>query len=410
MEHERSKASDVVLLVADKLKEVGLFGVSAVKYESIGQIEDAVACYLEDNNFDRAKKLIVTIKPGTLRQKLEKMLKDKDSSHGGNNDVIDVEGLEMLLERGEYEKVVTSALKHSDEMFNKYLKKIVEKYLQQKNYIGAAEFLERYETPIYKYNLELYKELAEEILAEENVDELRALKDMLFCCLKHLVNHQEFTSEMKYLARLHKISYYQHIKAVMKANPNDYKFSFYYACMTILSYGDIVKFDLALLDAGMEARNRNLKGVAFILLNRYVDLYEIIQDPSVKLDWAQEFDETEMPQKDPFKSETNILTSDEKDKLQTWIVKTSVDKSVEFKLPKKDCPKCKKKIFEFNTVCMSCSYTYDQCVVTGYPINTQSETISCSNCSKKALKEAWKEWISIKEKCPWCNSIQISYK
>lgn len=410
LEYERSKATDVILYVADKLKATGNFKNAALKYESIGQIEEAVVCYLEARQLDPAQKLISSLKPGKLKDNLEKQFMIKSKETDGPNPSVDIEGLEMLFDRGDNDKCLSFAMKHSDEVFNKYLNKIVQKFIMDKNYIVAAEYLEKYETPIYKYNLELYKELAEEILAEENIDELRALKNMLFCCLKHLVNYQEFTNEMKYLARLHKIAYYQFLKSSMKSSPQNFKYSFYFVCMCILSYGDIVKFDLALLDAGMVAREKNYKGVAFILFNRYLDIYEVIQDPSIKLQWEKELDDTELPQEEPFKSEVNILSGKEKDELQTWVVKTSVDKSIDFTLPKKECPKCHKHIYEFNTVCNSCSYNYDQCIVTGYPINTQSETISCSNCNKKALKDAWKEWISNKETCPWCSSIQISYK
>lgn len=322
----------------------------------------------------------------------------------------DINGLEMLLERGDYERCLDLAMKNSDMIFNEFLIKIIEKYIKERNYISAAEFLERYETPIYKNNLNVYKILAEEILAEENEDELRSLKNMLFVCVKHLAEYPDFSNEYKYLSRLHKISYYQHIKAVMKVSKKDFPFSYYHVCMSILAYGDIIKFDLALLDAGLVAKEKGIKNVAFILLSRYVDLYEVIQDPSVKLESEKEFENTEIPQQDTFKSENNILSPEEKDNMQTWIVKTTVDKSIDFSLPKKDCPKCKKKIFEYNTICTFCSYTYDQCIITGYPINTQNECISCSNCKKKALKDSWKEWISTQEKCPWCNSIQISYK
>jgi len=136
----------------------------------------------------------------------------------------------------------------------------------------------------------------------------------------------------------------------------------------------------------------------------------VIQDPNQKLEPEKEFEETDIPQIDLYRSENNILKADEKDKLLTWIIQNSVDKTIEYTLPKRECPKCKTLIFEYNVSCHSCSYSFDQCIITGYPINTQTETISCSNCNKKALKEAWKEWIGINEKCPWCNSIQISYK
>ncbi len=136
----------------------------------------------------------------------------------------------------------------------------------------------------------------------------------------------------------------------------------------------------------------------------------MIDDPSNKLEPDKEFERTEIPQENPFRSDANILSNDKKEELQTWIVKTSVNKTITIGLPKKDCPKCKKSIYDGNSICPYCYYSYDQCIITGHPINTNSDTISCSNCKKKALREAWKEWISHNEQCPFCKSVQISYK
>ena len=405
-EYERNRYSEVLIIVAQKQRDLGLFKKAAEKFKSEGYWEDAVYCYMEVDMFNQCYEIISKLPEGQLKVKLNKLVSEEHKKKRGD---IGPEGLELLFHQRQYEKCLEAAMKLSDEMFNKYLFKIVEAYIIDKSYIGAADLLERYETPINKNNLNWYKELSEEILAEENIDELKSLKNMLNCCLKHLVNYQEFANEMKYLARLHKISYYQYLKANMKNNQN-FNYSYYHLSIGVLSYGDIIKFDQALYDAGTFARDQGQKGIAFILLDRYLDIYEIINDPQSKLEFKKEFDKTDIPQSDPFIGQQNILSNEEKEKLQTWIVKTSVDKNIDFTFPQKDCAKCKKKIFEYNTSCHHCGYQYDQCIITGYPINTQSDTIKCSNCNKKALKEAWKEWISNKERCPWCDSIQISYK
>lgn len=411
MEYDRKRATDVVIAVASKMQNVGIFDKAGLMFENVGQVEDAADCYIEANLYDQAHKLIETMREGETKKRLQVKLSKVSGKKILPEDPNELaKELENQIQIGDYDKCLSMAMKQSDELFNKYLINIVKKFLVDKNLSGAADFLAKYHTPIYKYNLDLYKELAEEILAEENLDELRSLKDMLFCCLKQLVNHEEFTNELKHLARLHKIAYYQFLKFTMKQNPQNFPKSYYLICMCVLSYGDIIKLDLGLLDAGVAARDANEKANAFILLNRYIDLYEIIEDPNVKLEFEKEFEDTEIPQSDIFRSEVNILSHEKKEELLTWIVKASVDKNLEKRLTRRECPKCKKKSFECNLVCPSCHYTYDQCVVTGYPINTQSETVTCSNCKKKALTECWKEWISQKEICPWCGSVQMSYK
>jgi hypothetical protein len=233
---------------------------------------------------------------------------------------------------------------------------------------------------------------------------------MLLCINKQLPNYEEFQSEFKTLSRLHRISYYQHIKFTIKPKKDNFVKTYYRVCIAVLSFGDIIKLDLALLDAGLVCREIGQKGNGFILLNRYLDFYEVIDDPSNKLEDESEFKDTEIPQTDPFRSEANIITPDKKEEIHEWIVKASVDKGIIKSLNRRLCPKCSKNIFEGNTYCKFCNYTFEICVISGYPIHPGVESVNCTSCGKKAIKECWKEWIGSFDQCPWCKSIQMPYK
>ena len=63
----------------------------------------------------------------------------------------------------------------------------------------------------------------------------------------------------------------------MKPKKESFPKSYYRVCETVLAFGDIIKFDLALLDAGLACRDLGMKGNALILLNRYFDVYDEIK-------------------------------------------------------------------------------------------------------------------------------------
>ena len=136
------------------------------------------------------------------------------------------------------------------------------------------------------------------------------------------------------------------MKLTCKINQPSYKKTYYRLCLSVLSYGDIIKLDLALLDAGLICRELGLKGNAFILLNRYLDIYEVIEDNSNKLDEEAELKDTEIPQVDVYMSESNIINAQTKKESHEWIVKANIDKSFENTLNRKPCLKCNKNIFE----------------------------------------------------------------
>jgi intraflagellar transport protein 172 len=417
-EFNKNRANDVTYKVAIKLKRIGKLLEAADLFERTSQVEEAVECYLNANMFDKAKQLIGSLKSGDLKSKLITMIErvDRERKAGAGDiqglmEVGDEQALEILYKQGRYEECLEGAKTYySREIFNKFLIEVVKKFLGDKNLAGAADFLAKHKTPIYKNNLDLYKVLALEILAEENLEELKALKDMLGSAVAQLPEHKEFQTEFKNLSRLHKIAYYQFMKFTIKQRKDNFPKTYYRVCLAVLAFGDIIKLDLALLDAGLVCRDIGLKGSAFILFNRYIEYYELIEGEINKIDEENEFLDTEINNTmDAYRSETNIVSPEKKKEIHEWVIKASIDNNITKSLNRKPCLKCNKSIFEGNTYCKSCNFVYETCVVSGYPIHNTGDCVNCTSCGKKALRECWKEWITAFEQCPWCKSIQMSY-
>ena len=101
----------------------------------------------------------------------------------------------MFLKRGDIEKYLECADKiFSREIYNKYLIQIAYNLLQEKNLAGAAGLIAKNNAPIFKNNLKFYIKLALEILAEENLNEITNLKEMLYAVMNN-INANEFPSE-----------------------------------------------------------------------------------------------------------------------------------------------------------------------------------------------------------------------
>ena len=418
MQYQKERAPDVIYQAALKLKKVNKFHSAAQLFENIGQMEEAIICYCAYNKFDTARKIAQTMKFGDSKDKIlakidrmEKEYLEKKGDAGGLAAIGDEKGLQMLLEKGDYEQCLQAASQISEEMYNKYIINIVKKYLDKKNLAGTADFLEKHNTPIYQYNLKLYEEIAMEILADENLDELKALNSMLNCVNKQLKGLSEFQNEYRSMQKLNTIALCQYIKFTMKEKKSGFPKSYWRICETVLSFGDIIKFDLALLDAGMACRDIGQKGNAFILLNRYLDIYDEIKDPDSKIDDEPALEGTDFNfTQNAFKSTNNIIDEKERDEIYQWILQNSVDKSFKKELNTKNCPKCKKANFEANTICHYCKNQFETCVITGAPIYPNDDVVKCSQCGRKGIKECWKEWVGLFQTCPNCQSVQMSYK
>ena len=418
MQYTKERAPDVIYQAALKLKKVNKFHSAAQLFENIGQMEEAIICYCAYNKFDMARRIAQTMKFGDSKDKIfakidrmEKEYLEKKGDAGGLAAIGDEKGLQMLLEKGDYEQCLQAASEISEEMYNKYIINIVKKYLDKKNLAGTADFLEKHNTPIYQYNLKLYEEIAMEILADENLDELKALNSMLNCVNKQLKGLPEFTKEYRSMQKLNKIALCQYIKFTMKEKKSGFPKSYWRVCETVLAFGDIIKFDLALYDAGMACRDVGQKGNAFILLNRYLDIYDEIKDPDSKIDDEPALEGTDFNfTQNAFKSTNNVIDEKERDEIYQWILQNSVDKSFKKELNTKSCPKCKKNNFEANVVCHYCKNQFETCVITGAPIYPNDDVVKCSQCGRKGIKECWKEWVGLFQTCPNCQSVQMSYK
>ena len=418
IQYVKDRAPDVIYQAALKLKKVNKFHSAAQLFENIGQMEEAIICYCAYNKFDMARRIAQTMKFGDSKDKIfakidrmEKEYLEKKGDAGGLAAIGDEKGLQMLLEKGQYEECLQAASQISEEMYNKYIINIVKIYLDKKNLAGTADFLEKHNTPIYQYNLKLYEEIAMEILADENLDELKALNSMLNCVNKQLKGLPEFQKEYRSMLKLNKIALCQFIKFTMKEKKAGFPKSYWRVCETVLAFGDIIKFDLALYDAGMACRDAGQKGNAFILLNRYLDIYDEIKDPDSKIDDEPALEGTDFNfTQNAFKSTNNIIDEKERDEIYQWILQNSVDKSFKKELNTKSCPKCKKNNFEANVVCHYCKNQFETCVITGAPIYPNDDVVKCSQCGRKGIKECWKEWVGLFQTCPNCQSVQMSYK
>ena len=83
-----------------------------------------------------------------------------------------------------------------------------------------------------------------------------------------------------------------------------------------------------------------------------------------------------------------------------------MNQQVDQSVTNRNCVKCNDKIYTATLTCPSCKNQSDACIITGYPITSQSNRVSCTNCNNVANKAAWNLVVAATGKCPWCNAPQ----
>jgi len=151
---------------------------------------------------------------------------------------------------------------------------------------------------------------------------------------------------------------------------------------------------------------KNWLSMAFIFLNRYLDIYEVIVDAeSNNLGDNSDFTITDIPS--PFDvslPEKNFIEDKDKESIRDWLLQISINQKVDQVLPTRSCDQCMTKIYEASLKCFKCKAQWEPCILSGYPL-VKTNTVLCKSCGKGALKENWSVHLQNFANCPWCNNI-----
>ena len=203
--------------------------------------------------------------------------------------------------------------------------------------------------------LPVYKTIAVEVLASVNSVELQSLKEMMQKLCENLSLQIDMSSPIyqefyKYLIITHFL--------LMKNECASQNLPRIYAKLSIslLRYTKEIRADKAFYDAGEACRKEGLNSQAFMFFNRYLDLYEAIEDPdNAAIGDNSDFEFTDIPS--PYEiplPEKNFISKDERDKIGDWVLQMNMDNSVGQNLPKRMCENCGNDIYEATLACPHC--------------------------------------------------------
>lgn len=259
--------------------------------------------------------------------------------------------------------------------------------------------------------LPVYKTISVEVLATVNEVELSILREMLQQLVKNLETmigdkkNPIFQEFQRFLMVTHLLL----LKGEAARNNLDRVSA--KLCTSLLRYCKDIRADKAFYDAGEANRKLNQNDAAFIFFNRYIDLYDAIEDPENNgISENTDFEGTDIPSPyDISLPEKNLLSEAERDQIRDWVLQINMDGGISNSLPTRVCEYCQfDQLYDAALSCQQCKSTWEPCVITGYPL-IKSQSISCKFCNMGALRDSWNDFIGVTMHCPWCNSMQTQY-
>ena len=281
MTYGKDRIHEVVSIVGSRLLSIGRFESAGEILESVGYYEKAVEAYSKAKRWDRAISCASQVRPIELQRMLiDEIERQKKANYidDGKYDRIGEQGLEILANRGQWEECLNLAEKQGGEILNNFQMLFSKIYLTQGQYKETARVLTRYGCPVIKEMLPVYKTIAVEILVTVHEMELQILKEMLQKFSENLAMQVDeknpvFQEFNKYLL----ISHFILLKNECARN----NLGRVLAKLTtsLLRYTKEIRADKAFLDAGEANKREGINNMAFMFFNRYLDLYEAIEDP-----------------------------------------------------------------------------------------------------------------------------------
>jgi len=410
--YDKERYLDIINIICKRLRDIKRFASAGEYYESVGAVDEAVGCYLAGNFFDKAKECVQQVRSpqdaARLNDLISKAYKVHLKNAGEAESLIDQgetdSGLMMLVQKGEWGKALDFAAQKGGKVLSQYLTEYAKMRMKEGKFGEAIAAFAKYGLPAQSTHFPLYKTLAMEIFADCDQREVAHLRQALFPLLEKMEQSGEASTPAgRELAKYLFVAHLLCLKDVFERK----KLTNLYTktSISLLRYCDLIRMDKLYLEAGKACQRNGQDEAAFVFLNRYLDVYDVIEDSETSNIDNTDFANTDIPSPyDVPLPDKNLISENEKEKIKDWILQKSMSLTGgKAHLPTRTCGKCGKPIWEAAITCPMCKTVSEACVITGYPLTKDNSFRDESG--KGARKDAWSEYNQNFPYFPWTEQL-----
>ena len=321
------------------------------------------------------------------------------------------EAIESYAQQGEWDRVHEMAAKEGPEVVARYTLRHAKMRAQQGDFKAAAKVLAANGVSPDPANFDLYRHVGRSVISETHstgagapVDAYSDTRDYL----QKLVQQMESTPDvnMEQLRQFRDLYQAAHLSnQFVVCSHQSWHTMAAKAATALLRHIGIVPADKAFYEAGAAWKSAGKHNMAFVFLNRYLDLSEAIDDPEGFAIENSDFVDTDIPYEFDL-PERHFLDEDQREEVRDWVLALSMDQAVEQSLSLRTCAQCGADTYEGNLACHVCKTESEQCAITGYPIPAGERVSNKTDPSVVARKEDWNTFIGRFQLCPVTHTVQ----
>ncbi|XP_014675210.1 PREDICTED: intraflagellar transport protein 172 homolog [Priapulus caudatus] len=356
-------------------------------------IKDAIDACMEGGEWNKAKKIAKELDP-RFEAYVDDRYREKLQNEGKAEQLAGVDiiaALDMYVDRGQWDKAIDTAQQQNPKILHKYVALYATQLIKENNVEKAMDLYVKHGCPANAQNYNIYKRIVFDMLAMPGMDEPSSyrtwadLRDLLFDLSENIKKspdanskqHEEFEN-MLLIAH-----YYANRSACLgqeSLKPMTSKLS-----ASILRHTDVVPADKAFYEAGKHAKIAGMENMAFVFLNRYLDLVEAIEDGSLDMMDNSDFQDTDIPFEIPL-PEKPYLPETQHEETKEWVLAVSMDQKIEQVLPQDE-----RNTYEASLVAASTGIHALPCVITGYPVLRNK--LEFKQSGRAANKDDWNKFL-----------------
>ncbi|XP_023687337.1 intraflagellar transport protein 172 homolog [Paramormyrops kingsleyae] len=389
----QERALDTIRAVGPRLVELRKYSTAAELYLNVDLIKEAIDVFIEGEEWNKAKRVAKELDP-RFEEYVDQRYKEHLKNQGKVDSLVGVDvmaALDMYAERGQWEKCIETASKQNFKVLHKYVALYATHLIKEGEPALVLKLYLQHGVPANSQNFNIYKRMVLGLLnlpGRDSADAYRMwanLRDVLQLLCENLVKsaeanspaHEEF-EQMLLVA--HYYATRSAARGVDQLNTLAAKLS-----ISLLRHTELVPADKAFYEAGMATKEVGWENMAFIFLNRFLDLSDGIDEGSLDALDHTDFLETDIPYEVPLPARQHVA-DDKREEIRDWVLTVSMDQRVDQVLPRDE-----RDVYEASLVAGSTGIRSLPCVITGYPVLRSK--IEFKRPGMAANKDDWNKFL-----------------
>uniref|UniRef100_A0A8B9J8B1 Intraflagellar transport 172 n=1 Tax=Astyanax mexicanus TaxID=7994 RepID=A0A8B9J8B1_ASTMX len=297
--------------------------------------------------------------------------------------------LDIYVERGQWEKCIDTASKQNFKILHKYLALYATHLIKEGEAEKVLKLYVQHGVPANPQNFNIYKRLFQECmnLPDKDISEAYRmwadLRDVLYLLCENLTKSSEANSPAhEDFEQMLVISHYYATRSAAKGVD---QLSTLTARLSIslLRHTDVIPADKVFYEAGLAAKAVGWESMAFIFLNRFLDLADGVDEGSLDALDHTDFQDTDIPFEVPLPSKLHV---EKREEIRDWVLTVSMDQRVEQVLPRDE-----RNTYEASLLAANTSIRSHPCIITGYPVLRNK--IEFKRPGMAANKDDWNKFL-----------------